>query len=471
MRRSSSKKKSQRSAAAAAAAAAAGTICELDDSALERHVGIVEDDVAIDESPSALPSAEVCENASLRQLFYFPLLCGWEKFPFRPLQPVQRLMEERELLLLSLSLSSIQSNVGREVVECLLFPLRGEHHADGLKRIRRRICVEEGRACAIFSPSKLFSQRCRRQVLPLYNQAHTYIYVSRRALQGERERVSTTKPLTWWNLNDPIAWALAASRAYIQWRMWGGFAAGWCILKADEIQHTQQQQKQQPKRGKKGGINGDSNEGGNPRDATGAPQNLTHRLFFILFFFHRLKCLLRLLDKGEVRPEVVQKNLKLAIQVLDSVYVDEAGRWAASAPFCFKFIAQVAYDSNKNKKKDIAIIRLLKVTCGARLIDAASAAPSRSIELAAQQKRLMWPQVFLRIREEARGAEIITKYITAQSTNVAVQSYNPFRHRYPVGINRNCGKDKTHQQNKKRNTKKKTVFFLLRFAQLASPSA
>ena len=71
----------------------------------------------------------------------------------------------------------------------------------------------------------------------------------------------------------------------------------------------------------------------------------------------------------------------------------------------------------------------------------------------------MWPQVFLRIREEARGAEIITKYITAQSTNVAVQSYNPFRHRYPVGINRNCGKDKTHQQNKKRNTKKKQFFF------------
>ncbi len=65
MRRSSSKRKSQR--AAAAAAAAAGTICELDDLALERHVGIVEDDVPIDESPSALPSAEVCENASLRQ--------------------------------------------------------------------------------------------------------------------------------------------------------------------------------------------------------------------------------------------------------------------------------------------------------------------------------------------------------------------------------------------------------------------
>ncbi|XP_046444587.1 calcium/calmodulin-dependent 3',5'-cyclic nucleotide phosphodiesterase 1-like isoform X8 [Daphnia pulex] len=40
----------------------------------------------------------------------------------------------------------------------------------------------------------------------------------------------------------------------------------------------------------------------------------------------RLKCLLRLLDKGEVRPEVMQKNLKLAIQVLDAVYIDEAGR-------------------------------------------------------------------------------------------------------------------------------------------------
>nr|CAH0111329.1 unnamed protein product [Daphnia galeata] len=39
----------------------------------------------------------------------------------------------------------------------------------------------------------------------------------------------------------------------------------------------------------------------------------------------RLKCLLRLLDKGEVRPEVMQKNLKLAIQVLDAVYIDEAG--------------------------------------------------------------------------------------------------------------------------------------------------
>lgn len=45
---------------------------------------------------------------------------------------------------------------------------------------------------------------------------------------------------------------------------------------------------------------------------------------FILCF--RLKCLLRLLDKGEVRPEVMQKNLKLAIQVLDAVYIDEAGR-------------------------------------------------------------------------------------------------------------------------------------------------
>lgn len=47
----------------------------------------------------------------------------------------------------------------------------------------------------------------------------------------------------------------------------------------------------------------------------------------IFWWFCRLKCLLRLLEKGDVRPEVVQKNLKLAIQVLDSVYLDEAGRW------------------------------------------------------------------------------------------------------------------------------------------------
>ena len=56
---------------------------------------------------------------------------------------------------------------------------------------------------------------------------------------------------------------------------------------------------------------------------------LTFSFFFFFFFENstrRLKCLLRLLDKGEVRPEVMQKNLKLAIQVLDAVYTDEAGR-------------------------------------------------------------------------------------------------------------------------------------------------
>lgn len=60
MRRSSSKRKSQRSAGAAA-----GTISELDDSTLERTVAMVDDDTPI-ESIAAQPSAEVCENASLR---------------------------------------------------------------------------------------------------------------------------------------------------------------------------------------------------------------------------------------------------------------------------------------------------------------------------------------------------------------------------------------------------------------------
>lgn len=40
----------------------------------------------------------------------------------------------------------------------------------------------------------------------------------------------------------------------------------------------------------------------------------------------RLKCLMRLLEKGDVRTDVMQKNLKLAIRVLDTVYLDEAGR-------------------------------------------------------------------------------------------------------------------------------------------------
>ena len=38
----------------------------------------------------------------------------------------------------------------------------------------------------------------------------------------------------------------------------------------------------------------------------------------------RLKCLLRLLEKGEIKTDLMEKNLKLAIQVLDSIYVDDA---------------------------------------------------------------------------------------------------------------------------------------------------
>lgn len=34
---------------------------------------------------------------------------------------------------------------------------------------------------------------------------------------------------------------------------------------------------------------------------------------------------MRLLDKGEVKPELLQKNLQLASQVLDSVYLEDDG--------------------------------------------------------------------------------------------------------------------------------------------------
>ena len=60
MRRSSSKRKNQR-----ALAASSDVISELDDSALERTIAIVDDDNPIDPT-SNLPSAEICENASLR---------------------------------------------------------------------------------------------------------------------------------------------------------------------------------------------------------------------------------------------------------------------------------------------------------------------------------------------------------------------------------------------------------------------
>ena len=60
MRRSSSKRKSQRAVAGTPA------VGELDDLALERHVGIVEDETPIEMASENAPSSEVCENASLR---------------------------------------------------------------------------------------------------------------------------------------------------------------------------------------------------------------------------------------------------------------------------------------------------------------------------------------------------------------------------------------------------------------------
>lgn len=60
MRRSSSKRKSQR------AGAGTPSVTELDDSALERHVGIVEDETPMEIASATVPSSEICENASLR---------------------------------------------------------------------------------------------------------------------------------------------------------------------------------------------------------------------------------------------------------------------------------------------------------------------------------------------------------------------------------------------------------------------
>lgn len=59
MRRSSSKRRGGRAATSTPEA-----IGELDDSALERQVDAVDDEPLL--APAAVPSIEVCENASLR---------------------------------------------------------------------------------------------------------------------------------------------------------------------------------------------------------------------------------------------------------------------------------------------------------------------------------------------------------------------------------------------------------------------
>ncbi len=63
MRRTSSKKWSERAAAAAA------TITELDDSALEKQIDVLDLDVdEVGDGSILLPTSKICENTSLRSV-------------------------------------------------------------------------------------------------------------------------------------------------------------------------------------------------------------------------------------------------------------------------------------------------------------------------------------------------------------------------------------------------------------------
>lgn len=39
--------------------------------------------------------------------------------------------------------------------------------------------------------------------------------------------------------------------------------------------------------------------------------------------YHRLRCLLKLLQRGDVSAEILQKNLHYAARVLEALYIDE----------------------------------------------------------------------------------------------------------------------------------------------------
>ena len=72
----------------------------------------------------------------------------------------------------------------------------------------------------------------------------------------------------------------------------------------------------------------------------------------------RLKCLMRLLEKGQsLRPEVVQKNLKLAVQALDNVLLDDddtgAGRWVNWNPFQLSICKLCFYKNNSNNVESL----------------------------------------------------------------------------------------------------------------------
>lgn len=46
-------------------------------------------------------------------------------------------------------------------------------------------------------------------------------------------------------------------------------------------------------------------------------------LMFLYIFFHRLRCLVKQLEKGDINVVDLKKNIEYAASVLEAVYIDE----------------------------------------------------------------------------------------------------------------------------------------------------
>lgn len=46
-------------------------------------------------------------------------------------------------------------------------------------------------------------------------------------------------------------------------------------------------------------------------------------MFLFIFFFHRLRCLVKQLEKGDINVVDLKKNIEYAASVLEAVYIDE----------------------------------------------------------------------------------------------------------------------------------------------------
>lgn len=86
--------------------------------------------------------------------------------------------------------------------------------------------------------------------------------------------------------------------------------------------------------------------------------NFLQLILFILFV-HRLRYLLRQLNRGEISAETLQKNLQYAAKVLEAVYIDET----KYVSYLFLFFL-VADEGLKVEEDDASILDIRKMVEG-----------------------------------------------------------------------------------------------------------